>query len=92
MHFSHAPLMANAQWKFRVGGIPHNSFLVAAAFAPDPLACARGMEKEILLLNVLNPGPLPQDGESLKTRVEYQQRKAFIHSGGTESSVHIINN
>jgi hypothetical protein len=37
MSFAEARILTNDAWKERVAGIPHNSFLIAAAFRPGEL-------------------------------------------------------
>ncbi len=75
MSFDEAHLLTNDAWKSQVGGIPHNSFLVATAFNPEQFAAAHEVDREVLLLRVLGPSPLPQDGELLRYRVEHNQRR-----------------
>lgn len=75
MDFREALVLTNDAWKERVAGIPHNSFLVAAAFDPEQMARANELEKEVVLLRVLGPAPLPTDTDLLRTRVEHNQRR-----------------
>lgn len=75
MDFSEALVLTNDAWKERVAGIPHNSFLVAAAFDPERMGQATELEKEVVLLRVLEPAPLPTDADMLRTRVEHNQRR-----------------
>ncbi|MEI7463742.1 MAG: DUF87 domain-containing protein [Burkholderiales bacterium] len=76
MHFSEALILTNDSWKERVAGIPHNSFLVAAAFDPnDPAASASEFDREVLLLRVLGPSNLPSDADLVRTRIEHNQRR-----------------
>lgn len=75
MDFREALVLTNDAWKERVAGIPHNSFLVAAAFDPEQIAKATELEKEVVLLRVLGPTPLPSDTDMLRTRVEHNQRR-----------------
>ncbi len=75
MDFREASVLTNDAWKERVAGIPHNSFLVAAAFDPEQMAQATELEKEVVLLRVLGPAPLPSDTDMLRTRVEHNQRR-----------------
>jgi DNA helicase HerA-like ATPase len=75
MSFDEALVLTNDEWKHRVNGIPHNSFLVAAGFNPTRLAGAAEIDKEVVLLRVLEPVTLPQDNDLVKTRIEHHQRR-----------------
>jgi hypothetical protein len=60
MSFDEALVLTNDDWKHSVNGIPHNSFLVAAGFNPARLADAAEIDKEVVLLRVLEPVTLPK--------------------------------
>lgn len=75
MNFTEACVLTNDAWKERVAGIPHNGFLVAAAFDPEKMSEAHALDREVVLLRVLGPAPLPSDTDLLKTRVEHNQRR-----------------
>src|SRR5687767_564891 len=75
MSFDEALVLTNDDWKHSVNGIPHNSFLVAAGFNPFRFADAAEIDKEVVLLRVLEPVTLPQDNELVKTRIEHHQRR-----------------
>lgn len=75
MSFNEALVLTNDDWKHRVDGIPHNSFLVAAGFNPNRLVDAAAIDKEVVLLRVLEPVNLPQDNDLIKTRIEHHQRR-----------------
>lgn len=75
MNFTHALVLTNDAWKENAGGIPHNCFLIAAAFNPESFADTSEFDKEVILLRVLDPANLPQDAELLRTRVEHNQRR-----------------
>lgn len=75
MSFDEALVLTNDDWKHRVNGIPHNSFLVAAGFNPNRLANAADIDKEVVLLRVLEPVNLPQDNDLVRTRIEHHQRR-----------------
>lgn len=75
MGFKDALILTNDHWKERVAGIPHNSFLIATAFDPAKFNNAMEIDKEIVLLRVIGPSSLPQDGDLLRTRIEHSQRK-----------------
>jgi DNA helicase HerA-like ATPase len=75
MNFSDACVLTNDKWKEDVSGIPHNSFLVAAAFDPEKMTEAHNFDREVVLLRVLGPASLPSDGDLLRTRIEHNQRR-----------------
>lgn len=75
MRFDEVYVLTNDEWKHRVDGIPHNSFLVAAGFNPSKLADAADIDKEVVLLRVLEPVSLPQDNDLVRTRIEHHQRR-----------------
>lgn len=75
MNFNEAMVLTNDAWKERVGGIPHNGFLVASMFDPEKFADTHEFDKEVILLRVLGPTNLPQDGDLLRTRIEHNQRR-----------------
>lgn len=75
MNFSEAFVLTNDAWKERVAGIPHNSFLIAAAFDPLRMGEASEFEQEVVLLRVLGPATLPSDTDMLRTRIEHNQRR-----------------
>lgn len=75
MSFDKALVLTNDHWKHNVNGIPHNSFLVAAGFNPEKLADSADIDKEVILLRVLEPVNLPQDNDLLRTRIELNQRR-----------------
>lgn len=77
MSFDEALVLTNDDWKHSVNGIPHNSFLVAAGFNPAHLADAAEIDKEVVLLRVLEPVTLPQDNDLVKTRIEHHQRRTL---------------
>lgn len=73
--FQKATVLTNDNWKARVAGIPHNSFLVATAINPQSPATATAFDNELVLLRVLGPARLPSDGEMVQTRIEHNQRR-----------------
>jgi hypothetical protein len=75
MRFDEVLVLTNDSWKHTVGGLPHNSFLVAAGFNPEKLADASEIDKEVILLRVLEPASLPQDNDFVRTRIEHHQRR-----------------
>ncbi|WP_306532494.1 hypothetical protein [Geobacter sp.] len=75
MNFTEACVLTNDAWKERVSGIPHNGFLVAAAFDPEKMSEAHNFDREVVLLRVLGPASLPSDSDLLRTRIEHNQRR-----------------
>jgi hypothetical protein len=76
MHFSEALILTNDSWKEKAAGIPHNSFLVAAAFDPNnPSSSKSEFDREVVLLRVLGPSNLPSDADLVRTRIEHNQRR-----------------
>lgn len=68
-------IQTNDAFKQKVGGIPHNSFLIATGFNPQSFSKAPDMDREVVLLRVLEPVALPQDADLVKTRIEHHQRR-----------------
>lgn len=75
MRFDEALVLTNDEFKHRVNGIPHNCFVVAAGFHPAQFANANRIDREVILLRVLEPAPLPQDSDFVRTRIEHHQRR-----------------
>lgn len=73
--FQTATVLTNDNWKARVAGIPHNSFLVATALNPENPATATQFDNELVLLRVIGQARLPSDSEMIQTRVEHNQRR-----------------
>ena len=73
--FQKAMVLTNDNWKARVAGIPHNSFLIATAINPQSPASATPLDNELVLLRVLGPARLPSDSEMVQTRIEHNQRR-----------------
>lgn len=68
-------VQTNDAFKHGVNGLPHNSFLLAAGFDPARFDAAQVIDQEVVLLRVLSPAPLPQDGDMVRTRIEHHQRR-----------------
>lgn len=75
MSFDEVYVLTNDEWKHKVDGIPHNSFLIAAGFNPAHFGNAADIDKEVVLLRVLEPVRLPQDNDLVRTRIEHHQRR-----------------
>ena len=75
MRFDQALILTNDEFKKKVNGIPHNSFLVAAGFHPQKYNDSQNIDREVVLLRVLEPVPLPQDNDFVRTRIEHHQRR-----------------
>ncbi|CAA9892052.1 DUF87 domain-containing protein (fragment) [Candidatus Methylobacter favarea] len=75
MQFDQAHVLTNDEFKRKVNGIPHNSFLVAAGFHPEKYNDSNHIDREVVLLRVLEPVPLPQDSDFVRTRIEHHQRR-----------------
>jgi hypothetical protein len=75
MRFDEALVLTNDAFKQRVNGIPHNSFILAAGFNPQRFSDGHEIDREVVLLRVLEPVPLPQDSDYVRTRIEHHQRR-----------------
>ena len=75
MRFDEALVLTNDAFKQRVNGIPHNSFLLAAGFNPQRFRDGHEIDREVILLRVLEPVSLPQDADFVRTRIEHHQRR-----------------
>lgn len=75
MRFDEALVLTNDAFKQRVNGIPHNSFILAAGFHPERFGDGHEIDREVVLLRVLEPVPLPQDADFVRTRIEHHQRR-----------------
>jgi hypothetical protein len=79
MDFQEARILTNDAWKAKARGIPHNSFLVATAFDPTNFTKSHEFEREVLLLRVVGPAPLPTEVEIIKAKIEYNQTTTKEH-------------
>lgn len=75
MRFDEVLVLTNDAFKHKVEGIPHNSFLLAAGFNPERFGEAEVIDREVILLRVLEPVSLPQDNDFVRTRIEHHQRR-----------------
>ncbi|MBU6952618.1 helicase HerA domain-containing protein [Hahella sp. HN01] len=78
MQYDSVDILTNDFFKERVGGIPQNSFLLAASFDPEDFGNALDVDKVVLLLRVQEPVKLPQDDSNLVTIIEHLQGKEEI--------------
>lgn len=74
-----ATVMTNDLWKANALGVPHNCFLVAAAFNPDEYSKVTEIEKEVILLRVIGSGKLPQDDDLVRTKVDHFQSRTEVY-------------
>lgn len=79
--YEQAFVMSNDNWKAKVGGVPHNCFLLATALNPEKYADARLYEKEIVLLRVVGSAKLPMDDDLVRTKIEHYQDQQEIIGG-----------
>ena len=77
MRFDEALILTNDEFKKKVNGIPHNSFLVAAGFHPQKYNDSNHIDREVVLLRVLEPAALPHDNDFVRTRIEHHQRRTI---------------
>lgn len=77
--YDKALVMTNDLWKASALGIPHNSFLVAAAFDPERFADADEDDKEVILLRVIGSARLPQDDDLVRTKIDHFQHRESVH-------------
>jgi len=73
--FNEAMVLTNDSWKEKVSGIPHNSFLIASSFDPNDYENSHVNDKEVVLLRVTGTAQLPSDFDTLKAKIEHNQRK-----------------
>lgn len=72
-------IMTNDLWKVEAKGIPHNSFLVAAAFNPEKYSEVQEQEGEVLLLRVVASAKLPQDDDLVRTKIDNRQDRQDVY-------------
>ena len=73
--YENAQIMTNDLWKARVQGVPHNSFLLAAAFDPEAFSDAKLAQQEVILLRVIGSTRLPMDDDLVRTKIEHFQER-----------------
>jgi hypothetical protein len=80
-----ALVMTNDLWKAQSLGIPHNFFLVAAAFNPEQFSSVPEEDREVLLLRVIGSAKLPQDDDLVRTKIDFfKERKDIFGANGRE--------
>ncbi len=85
--YEYALVMTNDLWKARVLGIPHNCFLVAAAFDPNAFLNSEEADREVILLRVIGSVKLPQDDDMVRTKIDFCQQKTSIFSTEQERDI-----
>lgn len=73
--YTEAYVMTNDMWKAQALGVPHNCFLVAAAFDPDNFHLAPPEDQEVILLRVVGSCALPHDDEMVRAKIDHFQRQ-----------------
>lgn len=66
-------VMTNDRWRELAGGIPMNSYLLAASAGPESFASAKPMDRRIVLLRIVGRMELATDRDSLRAVMEYFQ-------------------
>lgn len=79
MNFNEAFVLTNDSWKIKVAGIPHNSFLIATSFNLVDCNNTPKIDREMILLRVLNSVALPNDLDMLKTKIDFNQQKTSLY-------------
>lgn len=81
-----ALVITNDSWKDHVSGIPHNSFLIAAAFNPNKYGETLESEKEVILLRVTGVCKLPQDEDMIRTKIDNFQNQTDVYLSDEQAS------
>lgn len=85
LDYDNALVVTNDAWKYAVRGIPHNSFLLASTFTPENYADIDEIDREVILLRVMGICKLPQDDDSIRTKLDnYQNMTELYPSQGRE--------
>lgn len=82
--YNNALVVTNDDWKLKVKGIPHNSFLIAASFDPEKFSAASEMDKEVILLRVIGTCKLPQDDDMIRTKIDNFQNQTNLFLSDSE--------
>ena len=89
INYEKALVISNDEWKYKVQGIPHNSFLVATSFDPKKFNDISEEDKQVILLRVNGSAKLPQDDEMIKTKIDgFQKAKSTFDDGQEEYDVY----
>lgn len=78
MNYDKALVMTNDDWKIKVKGIPHNSFLIATNLNPEKFIDSKEIDQEVVLLRVTGSCKLPQDDDIIKTKIDNYQNMQSI--------------
>lgn len=76
--YDKAHVMTNDLWKARASGIPHNCFLVSAAFNPNQFSQTPEDAKEVILLRVVGSAKLPQDDDLIRAKIDFFQQQTDV--------------
>ncbi len=89
INYEKALVISNDEWKYKVRGIPHNSFLIATSFDPKKFNDISEEDKQVILLRVNGSAKLPQDDEMIKTKIDgFQKAKSTFDDGQEEYDVY----
>ncbi len=88
MGYNEAYVLTNDLWKSNAGGIPQHCFLLATVIekgsAPD------AEDEEIILMRVVGPAPLPQEGELLEVRAQAMREMVTAQGQQAVSSPRVL--
>lgn len=85
INYEKALIVTNDEWKQKVKGIPHNSFLVATSFNPKKFADTDESDQQVILFRVNGSCKLPQDEDMIRTKIDgFQKQKAIFKEGEDE--------
>lgn len=85
INYDKALVVTNDEWKQKVKGIPHNSFLVATSFNPKKFNEVDSADQQVILFRVNGSCKLPQDDDMIRTKIEgFQKQKAVFTEGENE--------
>jgi len=77
--YQNALVVTNDDWKYKVKGIPHNAFLVAASFDPDRFSSTPESDREVILIRVVGSCKLPQDDDMIRTKIDNYQNQTEVY-------------
>lgn len=85
INYEKALIVTNDEWKLKVKGIPHNSFLVATSFNPKKITETDDADQQVILFRVNGSCKLPQDDDMIRTKIDsFQKQKAIFKEGEDE--------